>query len=92
MIGAFVGATVVSLMQYLRTRDRRALLLCAMFLLQAFSLSREWWDPWKDVSLGAVCLTGLALLFLLPSSPAAPPSPPPAREADAPHGSPPPPA
>ena len=65
MTGAFVGATVVALVQYVRFRDRRLLLLIAMFLLQAFSLTREWWDAWKDVSQGAVCLLGLALALTL---------------------------
>lgn len=65
MTGAFVGATVVALVQYVRYRDRRLLLLVAMFLLQAFSLTREWWDAWKDVSQGAVCLLGLALALAL---------------------------
>lgn len=65
MTGAFVAATVVALLQYLRSRDRRLFLLMAMFLLQAFSMTREWWDAWKDISQGAVCLAGLALVLRL---------------------------
>jgi hypothetical protein len=65
MTGAFVGATVVALVQYVRLRDRRLLLLMAMLLLEGFSLTREWWDAWKDVSQGAVCLLGLALALSL---------------------------
>jgi hypothetical protein len=65
MTGAFVGAAVVAGFQYFRFRDRRLLLLAAMLLLQAFSLTREWWDVWKDVSQAAVCLLGLALALLL---------------------------
>jgi hypothetical protein len=65
MTGAFVGAMAVALVQYFRFRDRRLLLLVAMFLLQAFSLTRQWWDAWKDVSQGAVCLLGLALALAL---------------------------
>ena len=72
MIGGFVAATVVALLQYLRSRDRRLLLLTAMFLLQAFSLTREWWDAWKDISQGAVCLVGVALVLTL--GPARPPA------------------
>jgi hypothetical protein len=63
VIGAFVGATVVALMQYVRVRDWRVLLLACAFALQAYSLSREWWDVWKDVSEGAVCLSGLVLVL-----------------------------
>jgi hypothetical protein len=65
MTGPFVGATVVALLQYFRSRDRRLLLLAAMLLLQAFSLTREWWDVWKDVAQGAVCVLGLVLALLL---------------------------
>jgi hypothetical protein len=63
MTGAFVGATVVALLQYVRSRDRRLILLMAMFLLQAFSMTREWFDAWKDISLGLMCLAGLALVL-----------------------------
>ena len=65
MTGGFVAAAVVALLQYLRSRDRRLLLLVAMFLLQAFSLTREWWDAWKDISQGAACLLGVALVLTL---------------------------
>ena len=73
MIGAFVALTAVALVQYVRVRDRRLLALMAMAALQAFALSREWWDTWKDISQGAVCVAGLVLIFMLsaPSAPAA---------------------
>jgi hypothetical protein len=75
LIGAFVAATVVALLQYFRVRDRRILLLVAMFLLQAVSLSLDWWSAWKAISQGAVCLAGLGLLFTLAPrhAPATPP-------------------
>jgi len=74
MGGAFVAATVVSLIQFVRTRDRRLLLLAAMFACQSQALSREWYDVWRDVFQGAVCAAGLALVLTLPSRAAQPPS------------------
>jgi len=78
MTGAFVGATIVALLQYLRVRDRRILLLVAMFLLQAVALSLDWWNVWRDLSQGGVCLAGMALVFAL--APRHPPAPPPSPE------------
>jgi hypothetical protein len=66
VIGAFVTATVVALLQYARTRDRRLLPLAAMLLLQAFSLSRDPGDRVGDLSQLGVCLAGLALVLMLP--------------------------
>jgi hypothetical protein len=63
--GAFVGATAVALVQFVRTGDRRLVLLMAMLLLQAVSLNLEWWDAWKTITQGAVCLAGLALALTL---------------------------
>ena len=73
MTGAFVALTVVALFQYVRVRDRRLLPVLAMAALQAFALSRESWDPWKDISQGAVCVAGLVLIFMF-STPSAPPA------------------
>lgn len=72
MVGLFVAATVVALMQYLRLRDRRLLPLVALFAFQAQALSREWWDVWKDIFQGAACAAGLVLLLML--SPRHPPA------------------
>ena len=72
MVGLFVGATVVALLQYLRLRDRRLLPLVALFAFQAQALSREWWDVWKDVFQAAACAAGLFLLLML--SPRHPPA------------------
>lgn len=81
MVGAFVAATVVTLLQFLRLRDRRLLLLAAMFAFQAQALSREWYDFWRDVFQTGVCAAGLALLLALsPRHPHAVPSPPPTPE------------
>lgn len=78
MVGGFVAATVVTLLQFLRLRDRRLLLLAALFAFQAQALSREWYDFWRDVFQSGVCAAGLGLLLALsPRHPQAPPPPPP---------------
>jgi hypothetical protein len=64
MIGFFVAATVVTLVQYLRVRERRLLPLVAMFLLSAVGHSRADWyaaRPWH-LAVGAA---GLVLLVML---------------------------
>ena len=77
MVGGFVAASVVTLLQYLRLRDRRLLLLAALFAFQAQALSREWYDFWRDVFQSGVCAAGLGLLLALsPRHPQAPPPPP----------------
>ena len=77
MVGGFVAATVVTLLQFLRLRDRRLLLLAALFAFQAQALSREWYDFWRDVFQSGVCAAGLGLLLALsPRHPQAPPPPP----------------
>jgi len=65
VVGGFVAATVVTLIQFLRLRDRRLLLLAAMFAFQAQALSREWYDFWRDVFETGVCAAGLGLLLAL---------------------------
>ncbi len=69
MIGAFVASTVVALVQYARSRDRRLLPLTALFLVPAFAQSRGWWQGWSEVFLGTVCLIGLTLVVVLPKLP-----------------------
>lgn len=65
MVGAYVAATVVTLVQYLRTRDRRLLVLVLLFALQSQALAREWFDFWKDVAQAAACACGLVLVLIL---------------------------
>ena len=80
LVGGFIGATVVTLLQFVRVRDRRLLLLAAMFAFQAQALAREWYDVWRDVFQIGVCAAGLGLLFALSPRrphPAPPPPPPP---------------
>ena len=80
MVGGFVAATVVTLLQFVRVRDRRLLLLAAMFAFQAQALAREWYDFWRDVFQAGVGAAGLGLLLALsPRHPRPVPSPPPAE-------------
>ena len=65
MVGAYVAATVVALVQYLRLKDRRLLLLVALFACQTQALAREWFDFWKDVFQTGACASGLVLLLVL---------------------------
>jgi hypothetical protein len=79
---------VVTLVQYLRLRDRKLLLLLALFAFQALALTRDWWDYKKEVFQTASCAAGLVLLLALtlhrapasvvPPPEAPPPAPPPA--------------
>jgi hypothetical protein len=71
MVGLFVGATVVTLIQYLRHRQRRMLPLLALFVLLAAAHSRQAWDPWGARLHIAAGAAGLALLPML--SPRRPP-------------------
>jgi hypothetical protein len=71
VVGAYVAATIVTLVQYLRLRDKRLLPLMALFAFEAQALGREWFDAWKDVFQGAACLAGLVMLMLLTMRPVA---------------------
>jgi hypothetical protein len=83
MIGAYVASMVVTLVQYVRLRDRRLLALLALFAFQALALTRDWWDYKKEVFQTAACASGLVLLLMLtmgrskaPPSGPPPPAPP----------------
>ena len=65
MVGFYVAATIVTLVQFLRAREAKLLLLLALFAGQALALSREWWDPWKDALQLASGAAGLALVLIL---------------------------
>ena len=65
MVGFFVAATAVTLIQYLRHRERRMLPLLALFVLLAAAHSRLDGDPWGGRLHLAAGTAGLALLALL---------------------------
>ena len=73
MVGFFVAASVVATLQFLRAKDRRLLLVLALFVCLAEAHSLEWWDPWKDRFHFAAGFAGLGLLLVL--SPRHPPKP-----------------
>ena len=75
MVGGFVAATVVSLVQFVRVRDKRLLLLAVMFACQSQALAREWYDVWRDVFQAGVCAAGMALTLMLSRRPAHQPAP-----------------
>jgi hypothetical protein len=71
VVGAYIAASVVAIVQYLRLRDWRVLALAALFAFQVQALSREWYDVWRNVYQSAACGAGLLLLFVLtPRNPA----------------------
>ena len=70
MVGFFVAATVVTLVQFLRLHDRRLLALLAMFVLLAAAHSRSGADPWGPRLHMAAGTAGLGLLILLSPRPA----------------------
>jgi hypothetical protein len=70
VVGAYIAATIVALVQYLRLRDRRLLPIVALFAFQAQALAREWFDVWKDVFQTAACLAGLLMVVVLTLRPA----------------------
>jgi len=80
MIGAYLASMVVTLIQYVRLRDWKLLLLLALFAFQALALTRDWWDYKKEVFQTASCAAGLVLLLALTLHRPAPPEAPP-REA-----------
>jgi len=62
--GFYIAATVVTLIQWWRLRDRRLLALLAMFALIAIGHSRDDWFAARPWHL-AGGLAGMALLYLL---------------------------
>src|SRR5512139_2724566 len=88
MVGGFIAATLVTLLQFLRLRDRRLLLLAAMLAFQAQALAREWYDVWRDVFQAGVCVAGLGLLVALSPRHLPPSAPPPPASAEPPAPSP----
>jgi hypothetical protein len=67
MVALHVAATVVTLIQYFRCRERRLLALAGLFVFSALAGSREAWDPWRDGFQVAALVSGLVLLVGLSS-------------------------
>jgi hypothetical protein len=69
VVGFFVAACVVTLLQFLRLKDRRLLFLLAVFACLAEAHSLEWNDPWKERFHYAAGFAGLGLLLALSPRP-----------------------
>jgi hypothetical protein len=65
MVAFYVAAVVVTLMQYLRLRDRRLLPLLALFVFLALAHHLGEWDAWGRRFHFAAGCSGLALLLAL---------------------------
>jgi hypothetical protein len=65
VVGFFVAASVVTALQFLRVKERRLLLLLALFLCLAVGHHLDWRDPWKNRFHVAAGLAGLGLLLAL---------------------------
>lgn len=72
VVGAFVAACLVTLVQYFRFRDRKLMVLALLFLCQSQALARPWYDFWRDVFQVGACAAGLVLVLML--SPRHPPA------------------
>jgi hypothetical protein len=77
VVAFLVASMVVTLMEFLRLRDRRLLPLLALFTCLGLGHSRDWWDPWKEHWQMAAIAAGLVQLLVLSRRPPAPPPPPP---------------
>ena len=64
LVAFFVAATVVTLLQYLRLRDRRFLSLMALFALLALAHFRGEGDGWGRLFHFGAGFAGLAVLVM----------------------------
>jgi hypothetical protein len=65
LVAFFVAATVVTLLQFLRLRDRRFLPLLALFVLLALGHFRGEWDGWGRAFHFGAGIAGLAMLVMI---------------------------
>jgi hypothetical protein len=63
--GLFVAGAVVTVVQFLRLRDRRLLPLAFLFAFWGGAQAREPWEPWHRRFQVAALASGLALLAML---------------------------
>jgi len=69
MVGFFVGAGVATTLLFLRTREKRLIVLVLMFLALGAAHSLDWQSPWKDRLHYAAGFLGLGLALLIAPSP-----------------------
>ena len=66
MEGLFVAAALITIVQFVRLRDRRLLPLAFLLAFLAGAEAREPWEPWRRRFQLAALASGLALLAMLP--------------------------
>jgi hypothetical protein len=72
LVAFFIASTVVTLLQFLRLRDRRLLPLLALFAFLALAHFRGEWDGWGRAFHFGAGIAGLAVLVTLSPRPVAP--------------------
>ncbi len=65
MEGLFVAGAVITVVQFLRLRDRRLLALALLLAFLAGAEGREPWEPWRRRFQIAALASGLTLLAML---------------------------
>ena len=75
MVGLLVAAVVVTLVQFLRRRDKRLVPLAILLALMAGAESRERGDPWRRYFIMATVASAWALLGVLSFRDDSPPRP-----------------
>ena len=65
MEGLFVAGAVITVVQFLRLRDRRLLPLAPLFAFLAGVEGREPWEAWRRRFQVGALASGLALLAML---------------------------
>jgi hypothetical protein len=63
--GLFVAATLITIVQFVRLRDRRLMPLAFLLAFLAGAEAREPWEPWRRRFQLAALASGLALLAML---------------------------
>lgn len=71
MEGLFVAAALITIVQFVRLRDRRLLPLAFLLAFLAGAEAREPWEPWRRRFQLAALASGLALLAMLKAESAA---------------------
>ena len=68
LVAFFVASTAVTLLQFLRLRDRKFLPLVALFALLALGHFRGPWDAWGRLAHFGAGAAGLVALAMLSSA------------------------
>ena len=69
MVGLYVGALAVAVVQLVRSRDRRLIPLVAMLAFLAAAQARGVTDRWSTAGHVGAALAGLTLALVVPPRP-----------------------